>query len=92
MTDFVEKLRLREMAEEDIYFAKRDLELIDALHRKQLAQLAECGGDAGDAGRAKAFEDRYEALSEQHKQGGSALLRAYRELLDEIARACRHRN
>jgi hypothetical protein len=34
MTIWTEKLRLKGMAEEDIYFARRDRELIDALHRK----------------------------------------------------------
>jgi hypothetical protein len=38
-SDFVEKLRLKEAAEEDIYFAKRDLELIETLHEKQLTTL-----------------------------------------------------
>ena len=33
--DFVEKLRLKEMADEDIYFARRDLELIEALRKEQ---------------------------------------------------------
>lgn len=34
MTDFVETLRLAEKAQEDIYFAKRNRELIEALHRR----------------------------------------------------------
>lgn len=33
MNGFIEKLRLRERAEEDIYFARLDRELIAALHR-----------------------------------------------------------
>ena len=37
MTDFSDKLRLKEMAEEDIYFARRDRELIEALHEKASA-------------------------------------------------------
>ena len=46
MTNLVDQLRLAERAEEDIYFARIDRELIDALH--QQAQLerwarAECG-------------------------------------------------
>jgi hypothetical protein len=90
MTDFVEKMRLRELAEEDIFFARRDVELIEALHRRQLAQVAGCGEDTDDhAERAKHFEDRFAALTEKH--AGSTLLRAYRELLDEIARVCKHR-
>jgi hypothetical protein len=34
MSGFSDKLRLREQAEEDIYFARRDRELIEALRRK----------------------------------------------------------
>jgi hypothetical protein len=34
MTNLLEKLRLKEMAEEDIYFARRDRELIEALRRR----------------------------------------------------------
>jgi hypothetical protein len=35
MTSWTEKLRLKGMAEEDIYFARRDRELIDALHKRR---------------------------------------------------------
>jgi len=35
MPGFAEKMRLKEMAEEDIYFAQRDRELIEALRRKK---------------------------------------------------------
>jgi hypothetical protein len=34
MSNFVEQLRLAEKAAEDIYFAKVNRELIDALHRR----------------------------------------------------------
>ncbi|MDV6249960.1 hypothetical protein [Vibrio sp. EA2] len=38
--DFTEKLRLRGKAEEDLYFAKLDRQLIEALHEKQKQQQA----------------------------------------------------
>ena len=38
MGDFVEQLRLAEKAAEDIYFAKVDRELIDALHERMQAE------------------------------------------------------
>mgnify|MGYP000270061839 CR=1 FL=1 len=38
MTGFVEQLRLAEKAAEDIYFAKLNRELIEALHRRKLAK------------------------------------------------------
>lgn len=49
MTDFVETLRLAEKAQEDIYFAKRNRELIEALHRRlaaeEPAEPAAAGGE-----------------------------------------------
>jgi hypothetical protein len=41
MPDFPDKLRLKEQAEEDIYFAKRDRERIKALHEKLAAEQQE---------------------------------------------------
>lgn len=38
MTTWTEKLRLKGMAEEDIYFARRDRELIDAMHKRRSAR------------------------------------------------------
>jgi hypothetical protein len=35
MNGFTEKLRLKEQADEDIYFARRDRELVDAIRRKR---------------------------------------------------------
>lgn len=44
MVDFVEKLRLKGKAEEDLYFARRDRDLIEAMHRRadRLALDNEC--------------------------------------------------
>ena len=50
MSDFVDKLRLKGMAEEDLYFARRDRELVEQLHRKQ-AQAGPQGAD--EAARAE---------------------------------------
>ena len=38
MPNFVETMRLKGMAEEDIYFAKRDRELIAGLRKQRLAR------------------------------------------------------
>jgi hypothetical protein len=89
MADFVEKLQLKGKADEDIYFAKRDRELLDALHRRQLEAVADCA--AGDKDRAAGFEDRFQAISERHKDEPGVLLSAYRRLLDEINAICRRR-
>jgi hypothetical protein len=51
VTDFVEKLRLREKAEEDRYFAQRDRELIAARRwRRRLAALRSGGQTGVDRG------------------------------------------
>lgn len=90
MSDFVEKLRLKELAEEDLYFAKHDVELIRALHRKKLGKLTKCS-DGKDKAKAEDFEQRFEKISEKHKNKRRKLLRAYRGLLDDIKRACTRR-
>ena len=50
MSDFVDKLKLAEKAAEDIYFAKVNRELIDALHKR--AQDEEHDGESGKAAKA----------------------------------------
>jgi len=51
LTNFPDKLRLKERAEEDIYFARRDRELIAAMRRARrpslLLALVRCGGQSG---------------------------------------------
>lgn len=41
MSDFSDKIRLKEKAEEDIYFARRNRELIKALHEKNQVERPE---------------------------------------------------
>lgn len=92
MTNIVEKLRLHEMAEEDVWFARHDLELLDALHRKQLRQLADCGDDATAARQAQDFEERFAEITETHADSHGHLVAAYRGLLADIARVCKRRH
>ena len=89
MSDFVDKLRLKEAAEEDLYFARQDLDLIKALRKKKLAKLARCG--ESEKKSARAFEKRFESITDKHKEKPHRLLRAYRALLDEIKDACKQR-
>jgi len=54
MSDFIEKLNLAEKAAEDIYFAKVNRELIEAMHKRMQAE-----GDASqpsDRSRTEAQE------------------------------------
>ncbi|GAB3525174.1 MULTISPECIES: hypothetical protein [Photobacterium] len=39
MVDFIENMRRKGKAEEDLYFAELDRKLIEALHEKQARQL-----------------------------------------------------
>ena len=41
MTTLPEKMRLKGLAEEDVYFARRDRELIEAMHRRRDLAAAE---------------------------------------------------
>jgi hypothetical protein len=91
MSDFVDKLRLKEIAEEDLYFAKQDRELIRALHEKKLSKLAKCG-NAGEKEQAETFEKRFEKVTEKHKKKPRKLLRRYRALLDDIKEVCKRRH
>ncbi|MGB5835147.1 MAG: putative molybdenum carrier protein [Thiohalocapsa sp.] len=64
MTDFPDKLRLKERAEEDIYFARRDRELIEAMHRRrpviliQVRSGGQTGVDRGALDAVLALSDR----------------------------------
>ena len=58
MSNFSDKLRLKEMAEEDIYFAKRDQELINALHERNLAEHLNDDAKAKQK-EAMQLEDKY---------------------------------
>jgi nitrogenase molybdenum-iron protein alpha/beta subunit len=83
MDDFLAKLKLKGKADEDLYFAKKDKELIRALHRKKLAKLAKCDIPDGKK-HAEAFEQRFEKITKKHKKRPRKLLQRYRELIDDI--------
>lgn len=87
MSDFVDKLNLKEMAEEDIYFAKRDRELIEALHKKKLQKVVKCETD-DKKGLVKQYEKRFDKISDKHMRKPKRLARACKELVDEILRRC----
>ena len=91
MSNFVDKIHLKEIAEEDLYFAKHDRELIRALQKKQLGKLAKCGND-GEKKQAESFEKRFESVTEKHKNKPNKLARSYRKLLDDIKEACSRRD
>jgi|GEM_PF-6375532 len=83
MSKFVEKLRLKELAEEDIYFARRDQELIQALHDKCLAE-AIAAETRKNRKLARAFEKQYRKVNRACGKEPLMLIRAIRRLVDKI--------
>ena len=85
MTGFVEQLRLAEKAAEDIYFAKRDRELIKALHERRLAKLLKV--DAKKAKKkAKTLQNAYADATLSHKDKPKRLAKYYRGLIKKALR------
>lgn len=89
MSDFVAKLRLKGQAEEDIYFARKDIALIEALHTKNLGKIVGCS-DRPCKVKAQAFERRFDALRDKRKKSPRKFLLSLRSLLEEIRKTCKH--
>jgi len=53
MSDFTEKIKMRGKAEEDIYFAKLNQKLIEALHKK----MAEKANEESDQGNERLYDE-----------------------------------
>lgn len=83
MSGFPEMLKLKERAEENIYFAKRDLELIKALHERELARAVEARGKKQKK-LARSFEKKYRKLTRAHRRNPKKLRKAYRKLIRKI--------
>lgn len=82
MTDCVGKLRLKEMAEEDIYFAKRDRELIRAMHERRLAKHLKLEAKK-KKNKAEGLEDRYATATAEYRHEPWRLGEIYRTLIDK---------
>ena len=83
MSDTLEKLRLKGQAEEDIYFAKRDRELIEALHRREPVRRP---GIAETKARreAKAPQEGYSAVAVGDRRRPWGLVKFYRRLVKRV--------
>jgi hypothetical protein len=86
MSKIVETLRLKERGEEDIYFAKRDQELIQALHRKRLATVV-AADTPKEKKLARSFEKHYRKINRCCRMKPLKLMRALRRLIDKILAA-----
>jgi len=97
MSTFIKNLKLKEQAEEDIYFAKRDRELIEALHLKKLAKHACCPSEKKDrksgqkGNNARSFEKKFRKLTRRYQDQPRRLLKAYQQLVKKIKKRCRLR-
>ena len=88
MHDFASKMKLKEMAEEDIYFARRDLELIEALRQKQLKKHVNCPSD-NKSNKASHYEKKFEKITRKHQDDPESMIEAYRKLIGKIRKKCR---
>lgn len=90
MSTFPKQLKLKERVEEDIYFAKRDRQLIKALRVKELAEVV--GAKAKKQKKlARSFEKEFKRVTRAHKNKPKKLLKEYRKLLDNLLAAFRLR-
>lgn len=80
MTDFATKLRLKEMAEEDIYFARRDRELIKAMHERKLAAHLQLDKEK-EKKRAAQLERKLATADAKHHREPWKLGERYRSLI-----------
>lgn len=91
MLSLSERLTLKGKAEEDIYFAKRDRELIEALHKKKLHKVVQCKNDR-DKKLTKQYEKRFAKITDKHKNKPKRLARACKDLIVEIVNRCSRRH
>lgn len=82
MNDYPDKLRLKEMAEEDIYFAKRDRELIAAMHERKLAEHLKIEAKKPRK-KAEVLEAKYASVTEKYRNKLKKLGKRYRSLIDK---------
>ena len=83
MPNFSETLRLKEKAEEDIYFAKLDRELIAALHKKTIGTLSDA--ERKDARKlSKAYRKDLKKMAKSHLRDHEKLSRHYARKLRKL--------
>ena len=91
MPDFPEMMNLKEKAEEDIYFARLDKELIAMMHRQNLERFNE-----SDKEKARELADSYQKqlgkLADSHRRDHENLASTYRERFRRISERYGHRS
>ena len=80
MKNFSEKLRARGKVEEDLYFAKQDRKLLEAMHRDKLAKALEIGSKKKKRSCAD-IERGFDKASKRYRKKPRKLGDAYKTLL-----------
>ncbi len=80
MSKIVGKLQLKALAEENIYFAKRDRALIKALHERKLAKRLQVDAKKGRQ-KAHLLEREYAAARAKEQRKPKRLGKLYRRLV-----------
>jgi len=83
MGEFTEIIRLKGQGEEDIYFSKRDRELIKAMRKKKLAKALSLKSKKKKKA-ARYIEQDYEKITNTYRNKPGKLLKAYRNLLNKL--------
>jgi hypothetical protein len=83
MKDFAETMRLKGKAEEDIYFAKRDQELIAALHQETLDSLSSIERKKAQK-VAHEYEKEIEKLAKSQRKDSEKLSNSYAKKLGKL--------
>jgi hypothetical protein len=83
MSKFPDKLKMKEQAEEDLYFAKQDRQLIKALRKKKLAEVLEVESKSQKTA-ARKFEQEFEHVSQVYRNKPKKRRKAYRKLIDAV--------
>lgn len=85
MSNFGKKMRLKEKAEEDMYFAKRDRELIRASHEKKSVASPKDNADEKDIKSGELEEDTIVETTARWYDPG-VIVRHLRQLTRKVLR------
>ena len=85
MSKFPEKLRTRGKVDEDLYFAKRDRELLKAMKKDKLAKALDVKGKKKKRA-CDDIEEAFDAVSKRFRKKPKKLGKAYRKLLKSARR------
>jgi hypothetical protein len=74
---------MKEQGEEDLYFSRRDQELIKAMHDKELAKALAVKGKK-EKKTARLLEQDYQKVTKTYRNKPYKLPQAYRDLLNKL--------